>query len=59
MHMHTVKSGRDSELVGYVVVVELPRTVDIDAVAVGVATIDAPERAEPQVGPRVLSDAYP
>ena len=53
MPMHTVKSGSDSELVGHVVVVESTRAVDIDAVAVGVR-IDAPERAQPQVGPRVL-----
>ena len=54
MPMYTVKSGSDSKLVGHVVVVESTRTVDIDAVAVGVTTIDAPERAQPQVGPRVL-----
>ena len=54
MLMHTVKSGSDSKLVGHVVVVESTCAVDIDAVAVGVTTIDAPERAQPQVGPRVL-----
>ena len=54
MHIHTVKSGSDSELVGHVVVVESTRAVDIDAIAVGVTPINAPDRAQAQIGPRVL-----